>query len=127
VVGRDADIVAALGRQTVDVVIDSVAGPAFGGLVELLRSGGRYATSGAIAGPIVTFDTRLLYLRDLTFIGATAWAEPVFPALIGYIERGLLHPVIAASFQLEQIADAQRAFLAKRHVGKLVLVPPPQS
>lgn len=125
VVDRAEDVVAALGAQSVDVVIDSVAGPSFGGLVETLRPGGRYASSGAIAGPIVTFDKRLLYLRDLTFFGATAWAEPVFPTLIGYIERGRLRPTVAASFPLERIADAQRAFLDKQHVGKLVLVPPP--
>ena len=124
-VDRDADLVGELGAETVDVAIDIVAGPGFGGVLELLRRGGRYATSGAIGGPLVELDTRTMYLKDLTLLGCTAWAEPVFPALIRSIEAGEIRPVIAGEFALADIADAQREFLRKRHVGKFVLVPPP--
>ena len=125
VIARDDDIMGALGRESVDVVIDNVSGPAFGSLLETLRTGGRYASSGAIAGPLVAFDKRTFYLRDLTLIGCTAWDEPVFPALVSYIERGEIRPLVAKTFPLERIADAQREFLEKRHVGNFVLVPPP--
>lgn len=125
VLDRDADVAAELGVESVDVVIDNVSGPSFGGLVETMRVGGRYASSGAIAGPIVSFDKRSFYLRDMTFIGCTAWDEPVFPNLVGYIERGEIRPAIAGTYPLERIGEAQTEFLAKRHVGKLVLVPPP--
>ena len=124
VLGRDAGLTETLGEQAVDVVVDNVAGPAFGELVTLLRRGGRYVTSGAIAGPLVSFDKRTLYLRDLTLIGCTAWDEQVFPDLVSYVERGDLRPPVAATYPLERIADAQRELLAKRHAGKIVLVPP---
>jgi hypothetical protein len=32
--------------------------------------------------------------------------------------------LLAKNFPLEQIADAQREFLQKRHVGNFVLIPP---
>ena len=51
VVDRGADLVAAVGRDSIDAVIDLVAGPAWPGLLDVLRRGGRYATAGAIAGP----------------------------------------------------------------------------
>ena len=44
---------------------------------------------------------------------------------VGYLERGELVPVVAATYPLAQIAEAQRDFEAKRHVGKLVLMVPP--
>ncbi len=125
VLDRDEDLVVALGVESVDVVIDNVSGPSFGTLIETMRTGGRYASSGAIAGPIVSFDKRSFYLRDMTLIGCTAWDEPVFPNLVGYIERGQIRPLVAGVFPLAQIAEAQTAFLAKHHVGNLVLVPPP--
>ena len=125
VVDRDADIVACLGENSVDVVVDNVAGPAFRGLLQVLERGGRYVSSGAIGGPLVTLDMRTFYLNDLTLIGCTAWDEPVFPNLISYIERGELRPLVAKTFPLERIADAQREFLEKKHVGKFVLIPPP--
>jgi NADPH:quinone reductase-like Zn-dependent oxidoreductase len=125
VINRNEDIVDSLGENTVDVVIDNVAGPAFGSMLRLLKRGKRYVSSGAIGGPLVTLDMRNFYLKDLTLIGCTAWDEPVFPNLISYIERGELRPIVAKSFPLEQIADAQREFLKKKHVGNFVLIPPP--
>jgi NADPH:quinone reductase-like Zn-dependent oxidoreductase len=124
VVDRDADIVASLGDSTFNLVIDNVAGPVFPDLLRVLRRGGRYASSGAIAGALVALDLRTLYLKDLTLIGCTAWEPSVFPNLIKYIERGEIRPIIAKTFPLAQIADAQRDFLEKKHVGKLILIPP---
>jgi len=124
VVERGADLIAALGAGSVDVIIDNVAGDGFEPLLKLLRRGGRYASSGAIAGPIVTMDMRDFYLKDLRLIGCTAWDEPVFPNLIGYIERGEIIPLVAKTFALQDIADAQREFLKKQHFGNFVLIPP---
>ena len=125
VIDRDADIVDALGEKSVDVVIDNVAGTNFGAMLKVLKTGGRYASSGAIGGPLVTLDMRRFYLKDLLLVGCTAWDEPVFPNLVSYIERGELRPLLARTFPLERIADAQREFLEKGHVGKFVLIPPP--
>jgi len=69
VIARGEDPVAALGEESVSLVVDNVAGGDMGRLIKLLRRGGRYVSSGAIAGPIVTFDMRDFYLKDLTFIG----------------------------------------------------------
>ena len=124
VIDRDADAVALLGEESVDLVVDNVAGPHYGAMLKLLRRGGRYASSGAIGGPIVSLDMRTFYLKDLMLVGCTAWDEPVFPNLVGYIERAEIRPLVAATFPLERIADAQREFLEKRHVGKFVLIPP---
>ena len=72
----------------------------------------------------MTLDMRTFYLKDLKLIGCTSWDEPVFPNLISYIERGELQPLVAKIFPLEQIADAQKEFLEKKHVGNFVLIPP---
>jgi NADPH:quinone reductase-like Zn-dependent oxidoreductase len=122
-IDRADDPSVVLGEGSVDVVVDIVAGPGFGSLLKVLKRGGRYVSSGAIGGPLVTLDVRTLYLKDLRLIGGTAWDEPVFPNLIGYIERGEIRPLLAGTYPLERIADAQRDFLEKRHVGKLVLIP----
>ncbi len=125
VLERGDDLVAALGYETVDAAIDNVAGPDFAQTLKLLKRGGRYVSSGAIAGPVVELDMRDMYLKDITLIGCTAWDEPVFENLIGYIERGEIRPLVAKTFPLEQIADAQREFLKKNHFGNFVLIPPP--
>jgi NADPH:quinone reductase-like Zn-dependent oxidoreductase len=127
VIARDEDIVAVLGDKSVHVVVDNVAGEAFGSMLKVLKRGGRYASSGAIGGPMVTLDMRDFYLKDINMIGCTAWDKPVFPNLISYIEKGEIKPLLARSFSLEQIVQAQQAFTEKKHVGKFVLIPPPPS
>jgi NADPH:quinone reductase-like Zn-dependent oxidoreductase len=57
-------------------------------------------------------------------IGCTAWDEPVFLNLISYIEKGEIKPLVAKTFALEDIAEAQREFLEKKHFGNFVLIPP---
>lgn len=109
--------------DSADVVLDNVGGASFGDLLGMLRRGGRYITSGAISGPIVPLDLRTLYLRDLRLLGSTAWDQPCFPNLIRYIENGEIQPCVHKVFPLHQIIDAQRLFMEKKHVGKIVLVP----
>ena len=123
VVDRDSDLVSELGEERFDVVIDNVGGSHFEGELNTLKRGGRYASSGAIGGPLVNLDLRTLYLKDLTLIGCTAWDEPVFPQLVSYIESNRIKPLVAKTFSLADIAIAQQEFLEKKHVGKFVLIP----
>ncbi|NQT57991.1 MAG: zinc-binding dehydrogenase [Bacteroidetes bacterium] len=124
VIPRGEDVVSLLGEMSVDVVVDNVGGTTFNEMMKVLKRGGHYASSGAIAGPLVTLDMRTFYLKDLTLLGCTAWDEPVFPNLISYIEKGEIKPLLARTFPLEQIVDAQKEFTKKKHVGKFVLIPP---
>jgi len=124
VIDRNAELVDAIGRDSVDVVVDLVAGAAWPSLLEVLKRGGRYATAGAIAGPMVELDVRTLYLKDLTLIGCTFQDDIVFENLVDYIERGEIRPIVAQIFPLSEIGAAQEEFLAKKFTGKLVLVPP---
>jgi len=123
VVERGADLVAAIGEGKVDLVVDLVAGPAWPQLLDLLRRGGRYATSGAIAGPIVELDIRTLYLKDLSFFGCTYQDAEVFDNLVRYIEANEIRPVVARTYPLKHIHTAQTDFLDKAFTGKLVLIP----
>ena len=123
-IARDADVVAALGRGRIDLVVDVVGGERWSHLLGVLRAGGRYVCSGAIAGPVGPLDLRTLYLHDLTVIGCTFQDPEVLPNLVSYIERGDVRPVVAKTYRLADIVTAQRDFLAKRFTGKLVLVPP---
>ena len=113
----------AIGKDSVDVVADVVGGVLWPQLISALTRGGRYTCAGAIGGPIVEFDLRTFYLRDLTFTGATVPPPGVFQDLIGYIERDEIQPLLAATYPLEELHTAQQAFIDKRHVGNIVVEP----
>jgi len=124
IVFRNSDLLKEIGRDAVDIVIDLVGGPKWTQLLDILKPGGRYATSGAIAGPIVKLDLRTLYLKDLTLYGCTFQPKEVFRNIIKYIEENKIKPLVAKSYPLKEIKKAQLDFLSKKFTGKLVLVPP---
>ncbi|SLN72097.1 Crotonyl-CoA reductase [Roseovarius albus] len=105
----------------VDVALDVVGGILFASLNGALRQRGRYSTSGAIAGPMVEFDLRHLIYKDLQFTGATITPPGLFARACRLIETGQLSPLLAATFPLKDLARAQEAFMAKTHVGNIVV------
>lgn len=111
----------ATGHDNVTVVADIVGGDIFPTLIDVLARGGRYTCSGAIAGPIVSLDLRTLYLRDLTFTGSTVLPPYIFTDLVGYIERGEVRPLLAATYPLADLQAAQTAFIIKKHTGNIVV------
>lgn len=106
------------------VAIDVVGGGAWAGVIDALRPAGRYATSGAIAGPLVQADLRTIYLNDLTLFGCTFTPHAVFAELVGLVNAGKIKPLVSRTYPLAEIAAAQADFTEKKHPGKLVLIPP---
>jgi NADPH:quinone reductase-like Zn-dependent oxidoreductase len=123
IIPPDADPVKEFGHGSIDAIVDVVGGGRFPALLEVLRRGGRYAVAGAIAGPIVELDLRTLYLKDLRLLGCTVLEPDVFGHLVQYIERGEIKPLLAAVLPLAAIVQAQQEFLAKRRMGKIILLP----
>lgn len=107
----------------VDAVVDVVGGSEFGSFVDRLRTGGRLVTAGAIAGPVVSFDVRRLYLRQRSLIGSTMHSPADFDRVAGLARSGHLRPAVAETYPLTEIAAAQARFGTKDFVGKLVLIP----
>ena len=126
---RDAGATTILGRDdtpadnSATVVIDLVGGPHWGRLLDALAPGGRLAVAGAIAGPIVTADLRTIYLKDLALHGCTHQPRATFARLVDLLNAGAIRPLVSQTYALEDIRAAQADFEAKRHPGKLVLIP----
>ena len=113
----------ALGGEKITVLADVVGGDFWPNLLDVVERGGRYTSSGAIAGPMVTLDLRTFYLRDLTFYGSTVIPPEVTTNLIKFIEAGEIQPALAATYPLSELHAAQTAFIEKKHTGNIVVVP----
>ncbi|WP_217358607.1 alcohol dehydrogenase family protein [Ruegeria arenilitoris] len=114
---------AELKGDRITVVADVVGGEMWPKLIDMLERGGRYTCSGAIAGPIVQFDLRTFYLRDLTFTGSTVNTPKNFFDVVKYIENGQIKPALAATYPLTELREAQQAFIDKQHTGNIVVIP----
>jgi NADPH:quinone reductase-like Zn-dependent oxidoreductase len=123
---RRGEVVADAARaepQGYDAVIDVVAGPLVSPGLGLLRAGGRWVVAGALDGWAVDLDVRRLYLANLALVGSTMHTPRIFDLLVDLARAGAVRPVVAATFGLEEVAEAQRRLERREHVGKLVVVP----
>lgn len=121
--GDMAGDVAEAAGGPLDVIADVVGGELFTTLFPLLREGGRLVIAGAVAGAVVTFDLRVLYLHQRRLVGSSMHTPAHFRALVAAARNGDLSPRVAATYPLERIHDAQRDFAEGDYVGKLVLRP----
>jgi alcohol dehydrogenase len=113
---------AATGGETINVVVDTVAGAMLPDLLEILRPHGRYVTCGAIGGPVVEIDMRRIYLRHLQIHGSSQGTRADFATVRDYVVSGAIKPLLAATYPLAEVARAQEHFKRKDFVGKLVIV-----
>jgi NADPH:quinone reductase-like Zn-dependent oxidoreductase len=125
VVDRNAEDLAAAIKDSatapIDVALDVVGSRMFMPLINVLRQGGRYSSSGAIAGPRVDFDLRQLIYKDLQLTGATIVPPGTMQRIVNLINQNGLRPLLAGTFPLRDLAKAQQMFQQKSHVGNIAV------
>ncbi|MFC4001632.1 zinc-binding dehydrogenase [Prauserella oleivorans] len=104
-------------------VLDVVAGPTLLDVLPHLRDGARWVVAGALGGHTVSLDVRRLYLHNIAIIGSSMHTPRHFDLLAEEARRATIRPPIAATYDLADIHAAQRAFVTRRHVGKIVIRP----
>jgi NADPH:quinone reductase len=118
------------GERGVDLVFDPVGGERFIDSVRALAVGGRLLVVGFAGGSIPEVKVNRLLLKNSSVVGV-AWGEYVrhdheMPQRVGRAlaemwAAGRLHPIVGASYPLEQAADALREIESRRAIGKVVL------
>ena len=119
----------------VDVVLDMVGGEYTPRNISILAPGGRLVQIAILGGPKSTINWIPIMQRRLTLTGSTLRPRPIAEkAAIAdalrrrvwpIIERGQARPVVHATFQLREAAEAHRLMEAGAHVGKIVLLAQP--
>nr|WP_272941786.1 zinc-binding dehydrogenase [Saccharopolyspora spinosa] len=127
VVDRSAELVAALGEASNDVVVDLVC---VGGGRAMARLPRHPAPRRALreAGANRRADRadrlRTRYLKDLTLLDCTFQEDEVFGNLVSHVEAGEIRACVAKVFPPKAIGRALEEFLSKTFTGKLVLTIP---
>lgn len=121
---NDADLMQQIEHCTprgIDAVADVAGGALLAQIMPLIRDDGRWVIAGAVAGAVVNFDLRRLYLHNLSLIGSSMHTRDHFATLLTAARSGAVQPVIAARYALQDLAAAQDHFTRGRHVGKIVI------
>ncbi len=130
--GGLADRVKAItGGRGARVAFDPVGGPGVADLTAALCERGTLFQYGALSTeptPLPLFDVLAKSLTVRGYLMANFAADrPALDAACAFIREGLadgiLKPVIAARFELDEIVDAHRYMEANEQIGKIVVTP----
>jgi len=107
----------------VDVVLEHVGKATWNESVASLRPGGRLVTCGATTGPEAQFDLRVLFAKQLSFLGSYMGTLGELHEVLKHVFSGRLKPVISKTFPMHEAQKAHE-FLEQGHqFGKVVLNP----
>ncbi len=123
--GYAAEVMDATGGHGVDVVLEMLANVNLDRDLGLLAPKGRVVVIGNRGR--IEIDPRQTMGKESAVMGTTLWAttpeeyRQIHAALGAALVTGVLRPVIGRELPLERAAEAHRAILADRALGKMVL------
>jgi NADPH:quinone reductase len=123
-------IMKATGGHGVDAIVELLANVNLGKDLTILAKGGRVVIIGSRGR--VEINPRDTMQRDADVRGMILPNTPpaelasIHAALVASLENGTLRPVIGKEFPLAEAAEAHRAVMEPRALGKIVLVPQKQ-
>ncbi|MFQ5424617.1 MAG: zinc-binding alcohol dehydrogenase family protein [Phycisphaerae bacterium] len=109
----------------VDVVFDPVWGDSASQTLDALASRGRWIVLGMVGGLHASLDASKILFREITLRGIVEFFadDAQFDGVLNLARQGWVRPIIARSWPLAQLADAQRQMEEARAFGKIVVTP----
>ncbi len=113
----------ALGKEGIDLALDSVGEATWEPLIRALRPGGRLVTYGATSGHGARTDLRHVFWKQLSILGSTMGDPGDFHAAMRLVFEGAVRPVIDRVLPLDEARRAHELLEEGAVFGKIVLVP----
>jgi NADPH:quinone reductase len=120
-----ATITAATGGRGVDVILEMLANANLDRDLAMLAPKGRVVVIGSRGR--IEIDPRQTMGKESAILGTTLWSTTpaeytqIHAALVAALRSGVLRPIVGRHLPLAEAAEAHRAILAEKAVGKLVL------
>jgi NADPH:quinone reductase-like Zn-dependent oxidoreductase len=110
-------------KEGVDIVIEHVGAATWDESVRSLKPAGTLVTCGATTGPNASFDLRVLFARQLSFLGSYMGTMGELHEVLSHVFAGRLKPVVDRTFPLKDIRAAHEYMEQSQMFGKIVLNP----
>lgn len=124
---REQDVVAEVMSVTdglgVEVVYEHVGGQSFQWGLDSLAKDGRLVICGAHSGEVVPFDIIPFFRGQKQVIGSFVYTREEVATCLKLAARGLIEPLVHATFPLEEAREAMAMMERREHFGKIVLRP----
>ncbi len=104
-----------------DVIVDGAAGQGFATLLDVAAPAGRIVVYGSVGGKIQNAEAARIFWKQLSILGSTMGTEEEFAAMLRFVERHTIKPVIDSVFPLAEAEKAMQRMASGRQFGKIVL------
>lgn len=110
-------------KAGVDIVFEHVGAATWEESVRSLKPGGCLVTCGATTGPEARFDLRVLFSRQLSFLGSYMGTMGELHEVLKHVFSGKLRAVVDKTFPLREARAAHERLEKGEQFGKVVLNP----
>jgi alcohol dehydrogenase len=107
------------GGRGVDLVVEVGGGGTIKQSMRATRMGGTIALVGVVAGASQELNLPLIAMNSMRVIGVAVGSRADFAAMLAFIERHKIKPVLDRGFPLAELGAALDWLKSGRHVGKV--------
>jgi NADPH:quinone reductase-like Zn-dependent oxidoreductase len=110
-------------KELCDIVVEHVGQATWPESIKSLKPGGAIVTCGATTGPEAKFDLRVLFARQLAFLGSYMGTMGELHEVLKHVFSGKLKGVVDSTFPLRDARAAHERLEKSEMFGKVVLIP----
>lgn len=110
-------------KRGVDITFEHVGAATWQESMRSLKLGGTIVTCGATTGYEAQVDLRVLFAKQLSFLGSFMGTMDDLHQVLSHIFAGRLKPVVDRTFPLTEAAEAHRYLQSSQMFGKVVMIP----
>ncbi|MEL6106983.1 MAG: zinc-binding dehydrogenase [Planctomycetota bacterium] len=103
------------------LIVDGAGGAGYASLLGLVAPGGRIVNYGATAGAPQKLDLFKVFWKQLQLIGTTMGSPRDFAAMLDFVDKHQIRPIIDRAFTLDQGNEALQCMASSPQFGKYVL------
>ena len=104
-----------------EVTVDGAGGAGMGSLLHLSSPGGRLVFYGATRGNAPALEARRIFWKQLNILGSTMGSPEDFMAMVNFVNKHAIRPVVDKVFPLREGETALRRMEKGSQFGKIVL------
>lgn len=110
-----------LGKEKVDLIIDSIGPATFLKYFEVLKPNGRIVNFGASSGDKVELPLRALFYNQIDIMGTSMGSREEFNEMVKFIEKYKIKPIIDKVYSLEEAIQALSRMEQGEQFGNIAL------
>jgi len=108
-----------MNRDSVNLILDSIGPATFPHYFDVIKPNGRIVTFGASSGDRMEIPMRAIFFPQITIIGTSMGSSEEFAAMLQFMEKHSLRPILDKVYHLQDTAQAFHSMQQGEQFGNI--------